>query len=119
MFHDDWTKNVTFRVESTDTPGGHIFQHASIIFKLIRDIIRKNTINVTSKVLTRKNSPPPELNVLTKFHKDWTINAASRVKNALPPGGHAFQQTGTIFNTSKTRGTEEGVGSQGGMGDLS
>ncbi|KAH3771634.1 hypothetical protein DPMN_172960 [Dreissena polymorpha] len=40
------------------------------------------------------------MNLLTKFHEDWTINVASRVltrKNAPPPGGHVFQPTGIIF----------------------
>ncbi|KAH3848355.1 hypothetical protein DPMN_090715 [Dreissena polymorpha] len=77
------------------------------------------TINVASKVLTRKNAPPPgghvfiatipifELfqdiigtNLLTKFHKDQTINVASRMltrKNALPPGSHVFQPISIIF----------------------
>ncbi|KAH3877218.1 hypothetical protein DPMN_001080 [Dreissena polymorpha] len=39
-------------------------------------------------------------NLLTKFHEDWKINVASRVltrKNAPPPGSHVFQQTGIIF----------------------
>ncbi|KAH3810635.1 hypothetical protein DPMN_139029 [Dreissena polymorpha] len=34
------------------------------------------------------------------FHEDWKINVASRVltrKNAPPPGGHVFQPTGIIF----------------------
>ncbi|KAH3746637.1 hypothetical protein DPMN_181047 [Dreissena polymorpha] len=39
-------------------------------------------------------------NLLTIFHEDWTINVASRVltrKNAPPPGGHVFKETKTIF----------------------
>ncbi|KAH3775097.1 hypothetical protein DPMN_176494 [Dreissena polymorpha] len=39
-------------------------------------------------------------NLLFKFHDDRTINVASRVltrKNVPHPGGHVFQQTGTIF----------------------
>ncbi|KAH3889671.1 hypothetical protein DPMN_013732 [Dreissena polymorpha] len=74
------------------------------------------TINVASKVLTRKNAPPPgghvfiatipifeliqdiiRTNLLTKFHKDQTINVASRVKNAPPLGSHVFQANITIF----------------------
>ncbi|KAH3895440.1 hypothetical protein DPMN_019604 [Dreissena polymorpha] len=54
-------------------------------------------INVASRVLTRKNAPPPGshvcqptgiifklvpdiiwMNLLTKFHEDWTVNVASR-----------------------------------------
>ncbi|KAH3782263.1 hypothetical protein DPMN_160176 [Dreissena polymorpha] len=64
-------------------------------------------INVASRVLTRKNAPPPGshvfqptgiifeliqdiivMNLLTKFHEDRTVNVASRVltrKNAPPP----------------------------------
>ncbi|KAH3877697.1 hypothetical protein DPMN_001573 [Dreissena polymorpha] len=59
---------------------------------------RHRTINVASRVLTRKNATPlgshafqanitlfeiiqniSETNLLTKFHEDWTINVASRV----------------------------------------
>ncbi|KAH3877183.1 hypothetical protein DPMN_001042 [Dreissena polymorpha] len=39
-------------------------------------------------------------NFLTKFHADRKINVASRVltrKNAPPPGSHVFQPTGIIF----------------------
>ncbi|KAH3839022.1 hypothetical protein DPMN_112443 [Dreissena polymorpha] len=39
-------------------------------------------------------------NLLTKLHEDWKINVASRVltrKNAPPPDGHVFQPTGIIF----------------------
>ncbi|KAH3706543.1 hypothetical protein DPMN_065930 [Dreissena polymorpha] len=85
----------------------------------VKDIIGTNLlskfhddrkINVTPRVLTRKNAPPPgghvfqptgiifelvqdiiEMNLLTKFHEDWTINVASRVKNATPFGSHVFQ----------------------------
>ncbi|KAH3704879.1 hypothetical protein DPMN_079940 [Dreissena polymorpha] len=49
-------------------PGGHVFQAKETIFDLIQDIIGTNLltkfhedpkINVASRVLTRKNSPPP------------------------------------------------------------
>ncbi|KAH3769785.1 hypothetical protein DPMN_171061 [Dreissena polymorpha] len=39
-------------------------------------------------------------NFLTKFHEDRKINVASKMltrKNAPPPGGHVFQPTGIIF----------------------
>ncbi|KAH3832881.1 hypothetical protein DPMN_106177 [Dreissena polymorpha] len=39
-------------------------------------------------------------NLLSKFHEDRKINVASRVitrKNAPPPGSHVFQPTGIIF----------------------
>ncbi|KAH3808902.1 hypothetical protein DPMN_137262 [Dreissena polymorpha] len=73
-------------------------------------------INVASRVLTRKNAPPPGshvfqptgiilklvqdiigTNFLTKFHEDRTVNVASRVKNAPPLGSHVFQANVTIF----------------------
>ncbi|KAH3883091.1 hypothetical protein DPMN_007041 [Dreissena polymorpha] len=46
------------------------------------------TINMASRVLTRKNAPPPDITrttLLTKFHEDRKINVASRVKNCLAP----------------------------------
>ncbi|KAH3693198.1 hypothetical protein DPMN_192600 [Dreissena polymorpha] len=98
------------------------------IFEPVQDIIGTNlvtnfhedwTINVASRLSTRKNAPPTvghvfqltatifELvqdiigkNLLTKFHDNRTINVASRVltrKNAQSPEGHIFQQTGIIF----------------------
>ncbi|KAH3752396.1 hypothetical protein DPMN_187013 [Dreissena polymorpha] len=70
----------------------------------------------SSKLLTRKNAPPPGghvfqppgiifelvqdidgMNILTKCHEDWTINVASRVKNAPPLGSHVFQANVTII----------------------
>ncbi|KAH3825933.1 hypothetical protein DPMN_127820 [Dreissena polymorpha] len=66
--------------------GSHVFQPTGIIFELVQDIIGMNllnkfhkdwTINVVSRV---KNAPPlgSHTNLLTKFHEDWTINVASR-----------------------------------------
>ncbi|KAH3891963.1 hypothetical protein DPMN_016073 [Dreissena polymorpha] len=64
-------------------------------------------LNVASRVLTRKNAPPPgshvfqltrillkifqdiiRVNLLTKFHEDRTVNVASRVKNAPTLASH-------------------------------
>ncbi|KAH3794647.1 hypothetical protein DPMN_148184 [Dreissena polymorpha] len=143
--HDDRKINVTSRVltrfynshirknsppPKNDLPlGSHVFQAKpaakATIFELIQDIINTNLltnfhedrkINVASRVLTRKNAPPPGghvfqptgiifklvqdiigINLLTKFHKDWTINVASRVKNAPPLGSHVFQAKVTIL----------------------
>ncbi|KAH3877552.1 hypothetical protein DPMN_001426 [Dreissena polymorpha] len=56
------------------------FKATKNIFKLVQAIIRTN--------------------VLTKFHDDLKINVASKVltrKNAPPPGGHVFQPTGMIY----------------------
>ncbi|KAH3711311.1 hypothetical protein DPMN_070816 [Dreissena polymorpha] len=76
----------------------------------------RRTVNVATRVLTRKNAPPPGghifqptgiifeliqnifgMNLLTEFHEDRTINVASRVKNAPPLGSHVFQANVTIF----------------------
>ncbi|KAH3875590.1 hypothetical protein DPMN_038859 [Dreissena polymorpha] len=83
--------------------GSHVFQANIIIFELIQDILETNlltkfhedwTMNVASKVLTRKNAPPLT-NLLTKIHDEQKINVTSRVltrfyyshiwKNAPPP----------------------------------
>ncbi|KAH3846233.1 hypothetical protein DPMN_088532 [Dreissena polymorpha] len=121
-FHDDWTINVASRVltrfyyshirKNASPFGSHIFQSKVTIFELIQDIIGTNLltkfhedrkINVASRVLKRKNAPPPwrpyiiGMNLLTKFHDDQTINVASRVKNAPPLGRHVFQANVTIF----------------------
>ncbi|KAH3719961.1 hypothetical protein DPMN_062846 [Dreissena polymorpha] len=85
--HEDWTINEASRTFNEKCPplGGHVFMN-------------DRKINVASRVLTRKNAPPPDghvfqptgiifklvhdiivINLLTKFHKDRTINVASRV----------------------------------------
>ncbi|KAH3824449.1 hypothetical protein DPMN_126285 [Dreissena polymorpha] len=88
-FHEDWTINVAYRVltrknapplvamKNAPPRGGHVFQPTGIIFELVQDIIG--------------------MNLLTKFHEDWTINVVSRVKNAPPHGSHVFQANVTIF----------------------
>ncbi|KAH3872177.1 hypothetical protein DPMN_035392 [Dreissena polymorpha] len=114
--------------EKCPPTGGHVFQATGTTFELVKNIIGTNlltkfyddrTMNMASRVLTRKNATPLgghvfpptgtifELiqdiigtNHLTKFHDDRTINVASRVlkrKNAPPPGGHVFLATETIF----------------------
>ncbi|KAH3742353.1 hypothetical protein DPMN_049094 [Dreissena polymorpha] len=110
-------------------PGGHVFQSIGTIFERVQDIIGKNlltkfykdrTINVASRVFTRKTAPPPGGHgILTKFHddwtkdnkcfyqvedEDWTINVAVRVftrKKFPPSGGHVFQSTGAIFESHR------------------
>ncbi|KAH3843042.1 hypothetical protein DPMN_116549 [Dreissena polymorpha] len=105
------------------------------IFELIQDIVETNlltkfhedwTINVASRVFTRKNARPlgshvfqanksyrpifswqPYINatnVLTKFHDDWAKIVTSRVfarNTAPPPGGHdwASNVTSTVFTS--------------------
>ncbi|KAH3716496.1 hypothetical protein DPMN_059219 [Dreissena polymorpha] len=92
--------------------GSHVFQAKVTIFELLKDISGTNLlskfhedqkINVASRVLTRKNDPPPG----SHFHENQTINVASRVltrfyyshirKNAPPLGSHVFQANVTIF----------------------
>ncbi|KAH3815868.1 hypothetical protein DPMN_144402, partial [Dreissena polymorpha] len=83
---------------------------------LLTEFHEDRKINVTSRVLTRKNVPPPgshvfqpigiifeiiqdtiAMNLLTKFHEDRTVNVASRVKNAPPLGSHFFKANIIIF----------------------
>ncbi|KAH3894963.1 hypothetical protein DPMN_019123 [Dreissena polymorpha] len=85
-FHEEnWTINVTFGpymyYEKCPNPGGHVFQPTRTIFELVQDITgtilltkvhKDRTINMASRVL-------PRTNLLTKFHGDRTINVTSRV----------------------------------------
>ncbi|KAH3696564.1 hypothetical protein DPMN_084040 [Dreissena polymorpha] len=67
-FHEDQTINVASRVltrfyyshirKNAPPLGSHVFQANVTIFELIQDII--------------------DINLLTKFHEDWTINVSSR-----------------------------------------
>ncbi|KAH3874412.1 hypothetical protein DPMN_037655 [Dreissena polymorpha] len=148
-FHEDWTINLTFTVKTALPPGSHVFLPTGTIFELVRDFIGTHvltkktatspgtqfhedwTINVISKVLTRKTATTTgghvfhstgtifklglkmknclatwqpyiiRTNVLTKFHEDWTINLTSTVKTAPPLGGHVFLPTGIIFELVK------------------
>ncbi|KAH3874180.1 hypothetical protein DPMN_037422 [Dreissena polymorpha] len=88
--------------------GSHVFQATGTIFELVQNIIGTNlltkfhndhTINMASRLLTRKKATPPGrphisgTNLLTKFHEDRKINVASRMltrKHAPSPGGHVF-----------------------------
>ncbi|KAH3878031.1 hypothetical protein DPMN_001911 [Dreissena polymorpha] len=92
--------------EKCPTPGGHVFQATGTIFELVQDIIGSNvltnfhddrTINMASRVLTRKNATSPwrpyiiGTNLVTKFHDD------RGPKNALPTDGHVYKATDTMF----------------------
>ncbi|KAH3843342.1 hypothetical protein DPMN_116857, partial [Dreissena polymorpha] len=89
-FHEDWPINVA-NIDNCPPPppGGHN--------KCSDEVFHKDwIINVTSRVLTRKNTTPP----CGHFHEHWTTNVTSRVltrKTAPPHGGHVFHSTGTIF----------------------
>ncbi|KAH3861774.1 hypothetical protein DPMN_024724 [Dreissena polymorpha] len=99
-FHDDRKINVTSRPRPR---GGNVFQPTGIIFELFQDIIGMNLLTEfqedwTINVASREKCPAPWQPCFSSKH--WTINVASRVltkKNAPPPGGHFFQQTGIIF----------------------
>ncbi|KAH3754390.1 hypothetical protein DPMN_189058 [Dreissena polymorpha] len=86
-FPEDWTKNVTFRLENAPPPGGHVFSSIWTIFILNRDINKTN--------------------VSTKFHDDWAKIVTSRVyeRNTAPPtGGHLHEDlasnvTSTVFTS--------------------
>ncbi|KAH3805211.1 hypothetical protein DPMN_133508 [Dreissena polymorpha] len=119
-FHEDWTINEASREKCTAS-GGHVFKATKTIFELIQDINGTNLltkfhdnrqINVTYRVLTRKNAPPLgshvfqanvtifeliqdiiETNLLTKFHEDWTINVASRELTRQMLTSHNGQRT--------------------------
>ncbi|KAH3897157.1 hypothetical protein DPMN_021342 [Dreissena polymorpha] len=117
-FHEDWTKNNTFRVLTRKT----------------RDkIVTKPGKNVTSRVLARKIAPPgrpykDNINVFTKFHDDWAKNVSSRVFTSFfcyinirkkrphpwqpcfsmhrkhwPTGGHVFSPIRSIFELVLTK----------------
>ncbi|KAH3771633.1 hypothetical protein DPMN_172959, partial [Dreissena polymorpha] len=91
-FHEDWTINVA-SCEKYPDPGGRVYKATKIIFELIQDIIRTNLltnfhddrkINVTSRVLTRKNAPPPFMKI--------GLN-----EKCPAPCSHVFQANVTIF----------------------
>ncbi|KAH3861109.1 hypothetical protein DPMN_024037 [Dreissena polymorpha] len=76
--------------------GGHVFKATKTIFKLIHHIIgtKKSFDEKNAPPLGSHTK------LFTKFHEDWTMNVASRVltrKNAPPSGGHVFQANVTIF----------------------
>ncbi|KAH3729105.1 hypothetical protein DPMN_055068 [Dreissena polymorpha] len=105
-FHED--RKIIWPLEkNAPLPGGHVFQPTRIIFGLVQDIIGMNLLSFMKigqyMWPLEKNAPPLgghvfqvnitilkliqdsiENNLLTKFHKYWAINVASRVKNAPP-----------------------------------
>ncbi|KAH3883237.1 hypothetical protein DPMN_007191 [Dreissena polymorpha] len=89
--------------------GSHVFEANVTIFEHIQDIIKSNlltifhedwTINVASRVLTRKTAPPHG----GHCHDDGAKIVISRVftrNTAPPPGGHVFQRTETFFELNQ------------------
>ncbi|KAH3851934.1 hypothetical protein DPMN_094421 [Dreissena polymorpha] len=66
-FHENRKINVASRVltrKNAAPSGSHVFKPTGIIFELVQDIIG--------------------MNLLTKFHVDWTVNVASREKCPAP-----------------------------------
>ncbi|KAH3775377.1 hypothetical protein DPMN_176779 [Dreissena polymorpha] len=118
-FHDDRTINVASRVftrfyhryikTNAPPPWRPCFSPTRTIFKLVQDIIGTNlltkfhedrTINVVSRVLTRKNAPSTSGHVFLIIQYIIKTNLLTKVltrKNAPPFGGHVFQPTGIIF----------------------
>ncbi|KAH3893543.1 hypothetical protein DPMN_017691 [Dreissena polymorpha] len=103
-FHEDWPTNVANIDNCPPSPGGHVFQQTITIFKLTQAIFPNDwIINVTSRVLTRKNATPP----CGHFHEHWTTNVTSRARfhhtvkpykeNCPAPCSHVFHLTETIF----------------------
>ncbi|KAH3866315.1 hypothetical protein DPMN_029375 [Dreissena polymorpha] len=91
------TKNASplcgnlFQMRMPRLPGGNLFQATETIFKLVQDMIgtyrltkfyKERTINVASRVLTRKHAPGPDIignKLLIKCHDDPTTCVSSRV----------------------------------------
>ncbi|KAH3819569.1 hypothetical protein DPMN_121308 [Dreissena polymorpha] len=88
-FHADQTINVTKSVNKTNAPppGRHVFNRNEPFLNLKTPRPRRQYIIGT--------------NLLIMFPDDRTINMASG-ENALPPRGHVFQETGTIFHDHQT-----------------
>ncbi|KAH3849897.1 hypothetical protein DPMN_092301 [Dreissena polymorpha] len=93
LFHDDRKINVNSRV-LTRKRAPPLWWPYIIGMNLLTEFHEDRTINVAS----REKCPAPWQPCHSSKH--WTINVASRVltrKNAPPPGGHVFQPTGIIF----------------------
>ncbi|KAH3738735.1 hypothetical protein DPMN_045377 [Dreissena polymorpha] len=76
MFHDDQKKK--WLLEKNATPPWRPYIIGTNCHTKFHE---DRKINVASRVLTRKNAPPPDIigiNLLTKFHENRTINVASR-----------------------------------------
>ncbi|KAH3790821.1 hypothetical protein DPMN_169029 [Dreissena polymorpha] len=107
-----WTMN-----EKAMPPAGHVFKPTGTIFVLVQDIIGTNlltkfhedrTINVASRLLTKKMSrPPPWCQCFStnrnhfKLVQDIIRTNLLTKKNAPHPGGNVFQLTATIFELNQ------------------
>ncbi|KAH3859919.1 hypothetical protein DPMN_102740 [Dreissena polymorpha] len=108
-FHDDRPYKIhSVNKEKCHAPlGGHVFPPTGTIFELIQDIIGTNhlakfhddrTINVASRVLTRKNARP-----LLIWGTDFAHLRGTNIlfhdprQNCPLPSSHVIQLTGTNF----------------------
>ncbi|KAH3755483.1 hypothetical protein DPMN_190179 [Dreissena polymorpha] len=102
IFEDDIIQtNRCKQGKNARPPGGHAFQPTKTLFiqdKIMMNLLIKvyedRTINVASRVFTRKNAPPPDI---------IGTNLLTNVSKPRPPplGGHVFQPTGTVFKLIK------------------
>ncbi|KAH3709973.1 hypothetical protein DPMN_069439 [Dreissena polymorpha] len=89
-FHEDRTINVASRVKNALPLGGHVIKIGQ-------------KINVASRVLTRKNAPPPgghifqPTGIIFKLVQDIIGMNLLTQNNAPPLGSHIFQANVTIF----------------------
>ncbi|KAH3692982.1 hypothetical protein DPMN_193319 [Dreissena polymorpha] len=81
--------------------GGHVFNGTGSTFEHNQHIIKRNILTNVYKVFSCIIGTNL---VNTTFHEDRTINVASRVftrKTAPPTGGHVFQRTGSTFELNQ------------------
>ncbi|KAH3698898.1 hypothetical protein DPMN_073843 [Dreissena polymorpha] len=121
QFHKDWENNVSYRLftcfhyihieKTAPPPGGHVFKCSRLFSN------SSEAKNVTSRCsqpcfftdLNHFKTQPlyaGNINVLTKFHEDWTKNVTSREfkcfhyihieKTASPPGGHISKKPNVL-----------------------
>ncbi|KAH3850092.1 hypothetical protein DPMN_092498 [Dreissena polymorpha] len=114
-FHQDRTINYPLEEKCSAPWRPWFFYPTGTVFKRVQAIIGTNfltkfydgrTIHVASKVLTRKNAPPPGGHVFQQtraFHDDRNINVVSKVltrQNAPTPCGR-FHKNRTINVASR------------------
>ncbi|KAH3700959.1 hypothetical protein DPMN_075941 [Dreissena polymorpha] len=94
-FHDDWPKNVTFRVKMTPPPPGvHIGQQICIL-DCSHVFLYGPCFTTDHDYIFKLNQDKNKTNILTKFHDDWT-------KKPPPlPGGNVFLPIRTIVELNR------------------
>ncbi|KAH3720586.1 hypothetical protein DPMN_063486 [Dreissena polymorpha] len=97
-FHEDWAKNVASRVSPIRV------SPLSPIRVQGESCVEDEHLCLTLSEGCDPSMDDNEQNVLTKFQEDWTINVASRVltrKNSPPHGDHVFNRPEPFSNSSK------------------